>query len=930
MPAPDEEHVDGHDGQRDEDDADGDDDGGDEGLIGGGALRGSRFGGRVAGGGSGAGRGTPAELVRVAPTGSSVVSSMISTTSTTDDEDVDGLPCAGADVRVVADAPAAVVVVVVHSPVVDSDMNPPDPLSPVAAADDDCDDAVSVLSLLSPLLADAADDRPPARGTRAASPPSVHPPSPPSNVPQPAVLPNHADALGRQQAQIALLVSHVESLQLALDQAHAQLALRDASAAEDLEKWHRDYQEYEETKLRISLLEHDLRASEEHNSHLEDRAASLERLIQSMQTKIDSPNSGSPFKTLPNSKIAETPLNVEEYDSLRAEIQTLSIALESALSQSAITTREAQALSRRLLAADSHVAALTAENATLAKTFAADRRRYDARISSLQAHCAALATANEDLRKKETSGLLDEKVVSVRVANENPHLNLKNVEVDRSVEMPQSSGDNDVQHDTVAALSKPKEVLTTNESASESLALLAFSLGLYVKDTENREEILLALKGYIAELQDLNNELRKSLDSEKSRNIELQSEISELRAEVVELQDNCIEFSEMNTSLEEMVESLKNREEQLKATLQAAESATTGIRVPHQDEILRLRFFLKESLSLVVPENCDLLSTEQCESLASDSFIQTVDSLLFLAKKGYQKLQATIEKGLVTSTAKPAVVSFQAMLKCFEHLESQIKHLDENRDKAGLFKSQPESNHSSMVIEKQHSDVTITLVEKLQHELAQMQQQFEEVQERSGQEILELGGHIRLLEQRLLDVGKYLNSGLDSDGHRDGVALDSAFAAILDGLEYSRAAADDKIAQRNIRVQVLEDDLALLSEQFRALETQVSELLTDILGQPAQFDSLQAAISAAALIFSNLRVENVRFARWRADLAFQKKYLVLKIEDMMCSQKLLLSELRGSTAVADDDIGIPALSLAKRRWRRVMYVAVACLRFRRM
>ncbi|KAJ3209186.1 hypothetical protein HDU82_001237 [Entophlyctis luteolus] len=918
MPAPDEEHVDGHDGQRDEDDADGDDDGGDEGLIGGGALRGSRFGGRVAGGGSGAGRGTPAELVRVAPTGSSVVSSMISTTSTTDDEDVDGLPCAGADVRVVADAPAAVVVV--HSPVVDSDMNPPDPLSPVAAADDDCDDAVSVLSLLSPLLADAADDRPPARGTRAASPPSVHPPSPPSNVPQPAVLPNHADALGRQQAQIALLVSHVESLQLALDQAHAQLALRDASAAEDLEKWHRDYQEYEETKLRISLLERDLRASEEHNSHLEDRAASLEH----------SPNSGSPFKTLPNSKIAENPLNVEEYDSLRAEIQTLSIALESALSQSAITTREAQALSRRLLAADSHVAALTAENATLAKTFAADRRRYDARISSLQAHCAALATANEDLRKKETSGLLDEKVVSVRVANENPHLNWKNVEVDRSVEMAQSSGDNDVQHDTVAALSKPKEVLTTNESASESLALLAFSLGLYVKDTENREEILLALKGYIAELQDLNNELRKSLDSEKSRNIELQSEISELRAEVVELQDNCIEFSEMNTSLEEMVESLKNREEQLKATLQAAESATTGIRVPHQDEILRLRFFLKESLSLVVPENCDLLSTEQCESLASDSFIQTVDSLLFLAKKGYQKLQATIEKGLVTSTAKPAVVSFQAMLKCFEHLESQIKHLDENRDKASLFKSQPESNHSSMVIEKQHSDVTLTLVEKLQHELAQMQQQFEEVQERSGQEIIELGGHIRLLEQRLLDVGKYLNSGLDSDGHRDGVALDSAFAAILDGLEYSRAAADDKIAQRNIRVQVLEDDLALLSEQFRALETQVSELLTDILGQPAQFDSLQAAISAAALIFSNLRVENVRFARWRADLAFQKKYLVLKIEDMMCSQKLLLSELRGSTAVADDDIGIPALSLAKRRWRRVMYVAVACLRFRRM
>ncbi|KAJ3121060.1 hypothetical protein HK100_012539 [Physocladia obscura] len=197
----------------------------------------------------------------------------------------------------------------------------------------------------------------------------------------------------------------------------------------------------------------------------------------------------------------------------------------------------------------------------------------------------------------------------------------------------------------------------------------------------------------------------------------------------------------------------------------------------------------------------------------------------------------------------------------------------------------------------------------------------------------QLGEEIRMLEDGLFEAGAMIDGG--------GRGGDDVFRDVLERLRHRRNVTDDVIAQRNMQIEILEREvfrLAGVEERIQILESRIWNLVQETVNDAMPIQTIDDGLIELGYAFEFFRTFNQRLEMWRSDLVFQKRYFVLRIEDLLESQRLLLAQLHqkhGSGSGSDYGSVImlePSLleNSPRRKWKRVFLVVVGALRFGRV
>ncbi|KAJ3233240.1 hypothetical protein HDU78_006554 [Chytriomyces hyalinus] len=195
----------------------------------------------------------------------------------------------------------------------------------------------------------------------------------------------------------------------------------------------------------------------------------------------------------------------------------------------------------------------------------------------------------------------------------------------------------------------------------------------------------------------------------------------------------------------------------------------------------------------------------------------------------------------------------------------------------------------------------------------------------------ELLDSIKGLEDSLFNAVRQLNGDFLMDGHQDPRRiLDETFRQALSSLQYQRAITDDMLQQRNMHVQVLQnqlEDMKKFEAKTNFLEGSIWRLIQETVqaeDPSLEIHSIDEGLLEVVDTFRFYRDANDQLNVWRSDLIFQKTYFALKTEDLLHSQRLLLAQL-GSGDLQEQELD----PRPRRKWKRAYFVVVAVLRLLR-
>ncbi|KAJ3282879.1 hypothetical protein HDU79_009597 [Rhizoclosmatium sp. JEL0117] len=179
------------------------------------------------------------------------------------------------------------------------------------------------------------------------------------------------------------------------------------------------------------------------------------------------------------------------------------------------------------------------------------------------------------------------------------------------------------------------------------------------------------------------------------------------------------------------------------------------------------------------------------------------------------------------------------------------------------------------------------------------------------------------LEDALVQAARELNFGGTGGG---GGRRDELFEEILGRLEGQRVVSDGLLVERGRRLVELEREVEVLREienKVHFLELNVWELVNLVCGNAEILDIGHAMGELKAAVHYYMAM-NERLMVWRSDLVFQKRFLELKVADLMESERLLLLQVSGGS-IRSGEIVLEVT--AKRRWKRAGLVVIGALRF---
>ncbi|KAJ3409690.1 hypothetical protein HDU80_010525 [Chytriomyces hyalinus] len=195
----------------------------------------------------------------------------------------------------------------------------------------------------------------------------------------------------------------------------------------------------------------------------------------------------------------------------------------------------------------------------------------------------------------------------------------------------------------------------------------------------------------------------------------------------------------------------------------------------------------------------------------------------------------------------------------------------------------------------------------------------------------ELLDSIKGLEDSLFNAVRQLNGDFLMDGHQDPRRiLDETFRQALSSLQYQRAITDDMLQQRNMHVQMLQnqlEDMKKFEAKTNFLEGSIWRLIQETVqaeDPSLEIHSIDEGLLEVVDTFRFYRDANDQLNVWRSDLIFQKTYFALKTEDLLHSQRLLLAQL-GSGDLQEQELD----PRPRRKWKRAYFVVVAVLRLLR-
>ncbi|KAI8834745.1 hypothetical protein BJ741DRAFT_609049 [Chytriomyces cf. hyalinus JEL632] len=195
----------------------------------------------------------------------------------------------------------------------------------------------------------------------------------------------------------------------------------------------------------------------------------------------------------------------------------------------------------------------------------------------------------------------------------------------------------------------------------------------------------------------------------------------------------------------------------------------------------------------------------------------------------------------------------------------------------------------------------------------------------------ELLDSVKGLEDSLFNAVRQLNGDFLMDGHQDPRRiLDDTFRQALSSLQYQRAITDDMLQQRNMHVQVLQnqlEDMKKFEAKTNFLEGSIWRLIQETVqteDPSLEIHSIDEGLLEVVDTFRFYRDANDQLNVWRSDLIFQKTYFALKTEDLLHSQRLLLAQL-GSGDLHEQELD----PRPRRKWKRAYFVVVAVLRLLR-